>query len=117
MAQIDLHRRSVESVISLPKPFHASAEGFFFFGSGTKYPEKHKDENEGMESEEETPEEIVIDFTEEEVAAAVAEAAALPVLDLPIAREGLTENHFVVPDRREFMEAQTRDTELQLLRS
>lgn len=61
-------------------------------------------------------EEEVLDSTEEDMEAAIAAAASLSVVDLSIAQEGLTENHFVVPDRRIFIEAQARDTELQLLR-
>lgn len=62
-------------------------------------------------------EEGVLDPTDKEVAAAMTAAAALSVVDLLIAREGLTENHLVLPDRRAFIRTKKRDTELQLLRS
>lgn len=48
--------------------------------------------------------------------AAALEAEALPVVDLSIKR-GVTKEHFIVQDRRTFVEAQARDPELQLLRT
>lgn len=54
--------------------------------------------------------------TDEEVAAALAAAKALLMVDLPIAR-GVTEEHFIVSYRRTFVEAQAHDPELQILRS
>lgn len=38
------------------------------------------------------------------------------MVDIPIAREGITEKHFIVTTRRMFVESQTFDTKLQLLR-
>lgn len=66
---------------------------------------------------ESSPEADTLDPSKKEVAAAWAAAATLPVVDLLIARDILSEKHLVIPDRRAFVEVQTRDADQQLLRS
>lgn len=111
-----LNRRFVESGNLLSEQFHSSADGPFFFRSAAEDPEEEDDENEELRVEVNVQEKEVINPTEE-VAAVVAAASARSVMDLSDVREGLTMNHLVVPVRRAFIEAQTRDTELQQLRS
>lgn len=53
----------------------------------------------------------------EEIAAAIAAAAALPFVNLLIAQERHSHNYFKIISHLAFVEDQTRETELQLLRS
>lgn len=102
---------------SLPKLFCSLTNCCFLFGSGDENSENDEDENKFQKILCHSQQVNVLNPTDKHVATAIAAAAALPVVDLPIARDGLTENHFIVPNRRAFLEAQARDTKVQLLRS
>lgn len=55
------------------------------------------------------------DPPKEEITAAIAAASASHVVDLPYALEGLTNEHFVVPNCHAFVELQSRYKDLQIL--
>lgn len=110
-------KQAYEPVEPVPDPSTAAPHRIVMFGDRVEDSDDKEDESEDQEVSNDTSVREILDTTEEEITAAIAAAAALAVVYLPIASEGLTEEHFIISDRRAFVESIARKTQQQLLRT